>query len=66
MTLAPRPLYPSTSECLIVLFDLECPGAKERLQREQDAWRGSASAEALVDGRTALIVRPGAAARLTS
>lgn len=59
-------LYPSTSECLIVLFDLECPGAEDRLRREQDAWCGSASVERLVEGRSALIIRPGGAARLAS
>ena len=66
VTLAPRPLYPSTLECLIVIFDLEYPGAEDRLRREQDAWCGYASVEALVDGRTALIIRSGGAARLAS
>jgi hypothetical protein len=63
---APEPFYTKTPECLIVLFDLRCPGAEKRLEREVDAWCGSASVEELVEGRSALIIRPGGAARLAS
>jgi hypothetical protein len=62
----PSPFYTKTPECLIVLFDLRSPGTEERLQREQDAWCGSASVEGLVENHTALIIRPGGAVRLAS
>lgn len=63
MTLAPEPLYKTEPECLIVLFDLRCPGVEERLRREMAAWRGRARKEMLADGRAALVMRPGGAAR---
>ena len=66
VSLAPRPLYPSSAECLIVLFDLRCPGSEERLTREQDAWCGSASVEGLAEDRAALVIRPGGATRIPS
>ncbi len=40
-------LYPKTPECLIVLFELRCPGAEERLRREQAAWHNCARVEGL-------------------
>jgi hypothetical protein len=63
---APRPFYTKTPECLIILYDLRYPGAEERLQREQNAWRGSASVERLLEGHSALINWPGGATRLAS
>jgi hypothetical protein len=66
VTLAPRPFYTTTPECLIVLFNSRYPGAEERLQRERDAWRGSANVEALAANCRALIIRPGGATRLAS
>lgn len=59
-------LYPNDPRCLIVLFNSGHPGARERLQREVDAWRGSAHIEKLEEGHSALIIQPGGATRLTS
>jgi hypothetical protein len=61
-----RELYPETPRCLTILFDLRHPGTRERLQREVDAWCGSAHVERLAEGRSALIIRPGGATRLAS
>jgi hypothetical protein len=60
-----NPFYKKTPECLVVLFDLQCPGAGERLQREQAGRHGSASVEELVEGRS-LIIRPAGATRMAS
>jgi hypothetical protein len=62
----PESLYLNTPKCLVVLFDLRYPGAEERLQREQAAWRGFARAEVLTAGHSGLIIWPGAATRLAS
>jgi hypothetical protein len=59
---APQTLYPTESKCLITLFDLRCPGAKQRLRRELAGWRGFARAERLIGGRVVLVMRPGEAA----
>jgi hypothetical protein len=61
--IAPGTLYKTNPECLIVLFDLRCPGAKERLRRELVAWRGFARMEMLTDGRAVLVMRPGGGVR---
>jgi hypothetical protein len=47
--------------CLLVLFDLRCPGAEQRLRRELAAWRGFAVTEKLHDHHAVLVVRPGGA-----
>ena len=59
-------LYSETPECLIVLFSSGYRGTEERLQREQEAWYGSARIERLAEGHSALIIRPGCAMRLVS
>jgi len=59
-------LCPKTHRCLIVLFDLRYPGAKERLWREHAAWYGYAHVENLTTDGAVLIIRPGAATRLAA
>jgi hypothetical protein len=59
-----RPFYTKTPECLLILFDLQHPGAADRLRREEDAWCGFAHVERLTEGHSALIIRPGGATRL--
>jgi hypothetical protein len=59
-------LYPHIPECLIILLDLTYPGAERHLQRELDAWRGSAHIERLTTDRAILIIRPGAATELAA
>jgi hypothetical protein len=59
-------LYPTGETGIWVLFDLRYPGIQERLRREQDAWRGFAHVESLAEGRSALIILPGGAARLAA
>jgi hypothetical protein len=60
-----NPLYPSSSECLISLYDLQYPGTAESLHREREAWQQEqADIEALDENHFVLIVRPGGAWRL--
>ena len=61
-----KSLYPNGARYLISVFDLRHPGAEERLNRERDAWCGSAEVERLTAETSVLIVRPGAAARLAA
>jgi hypothetical protein len=60
-----KQLYPSSSECMVVLFDLRLPEAAERLHRERAAWQAQSDVEALDKDHFALTVRPGGAQRLT-
>jgi hypothetical protein len=63
--IAPQPFYLTEPESLITLFDLQFPGAKQRLARELAAWHGFAHAERLGDDRAALVMRPGGALELS-
>jgi len=49
------------SAAIVALFDLQCPGAAERLAREHAGWRGSATVKQLDAESAALIIRPGGA-----
>jgi hypothetical protein len=60
---APGTLYRNGPRCLLILIDLQRPGAEQRLHRELAAWRGFARSERLLDGYVALVVRPGGAVR---
>ena len=57
-------LYPSSSECIISLYDLQCPGTAESLHREREAWQEQADIEDLDENHSVLILRPGGARRL--
>jgi hypothetical protein len=59
-----KQLYPSSSECMVVLFDLRLPGTTERLHRERAAWQEQSDIEALDQNHFVLIVQPGGARRL--
>ena len=52
------------SAAIVVLFDLQCPGAAERLAREHAGWRGSANVEQFDAGHDVLVIRPGGALRI--
>jgi len=54
-------LYPSSYECLIILYDLQFPGKAERLDRECAGWGGSAHVEQLDARYAVLVIRPGGA-----
>jgi hypothetical protein len=60
---APHGGYQSTPLSTIVIFDLRCPKALERLRRERAAWQADADIEALDENHFVLVVRPGGAAR---
>jgi hypothetical protein len=60
---APEPLYSSSAECIVVLFDAQKPGDVACLFRHLAAWGESAEVQYVGEGRYALIVRPGGAAR---
>jgi hypothetical protein len=64
--IAPRPLYLSDPECLIVLFDLREPEAVEQLHRGRAIWQGDSDIEALDEDHFILVIRPGAARRLAA
>ena len=49
------------SAAIVALFDLQFPGAADRLAREHAGWRGSATVKQLDAGYAALIIRPGGA-----
>ena len=65
MTLTPKTLYPSSSQYIIVLFDLRLPGIADRLARERTAWQAQCYIEALDENHVALLMRPGGARRVT-
>ena len=56
---APRGLYPTDPECLIVVFDLAEADGPAALDRLRDAIAGYTSVEALDENSVALIVCPG-------
>jgi hypothetical protein len=66
MTLTPKTLYPSSSQYIIVLFDLRLPGTAQRLDRERAAWQAESDTESLDENHVALLVQPGGARRLAA
>jgi len=64
MRSAPTALYPSSSEYIVVLFDLRLPGTADRLERECAAWQAQSFIEALDENHFVLLVWPGGARRL--
>ena len=62
--IAPKTLYPNSSECMVVLFDLRLPSTAGRLHREHAAWQEQSDIEALGENHFAFIVRLGGAQRL--
>ena len=47
----------------LIIFDVRCAKAVERLHRERTAWQADADIEALDEDHFVLVVRPGGAAR---
>ena len=66
MTLTPKTLYPSSSQYIIILFDLRLPGTAQRLDRERAAWQAQSDTESLDENHVALLVQPGGARRLAA
>ena len=66
MRSAPKTLYPSSSNYVLVLFDLRLPGTAHHLDRERAAWQAQSDIEALDENHVVLIVRPGGARRLAA
>jgi hypothetical protein len=60
---APQGGYQSSSLSTIIIFDLRCTSAVERLHRERAAWQADADIEALDEDHFVLVVRPGGAER---
>ena len=44
-----KTVCPSSSQYIIVLFDLRLPGTADRLDRERAAWQAQSDTEALDD-----------------
>ncbi len=65
MRSAPKTLYPSSSQYIIILFDLRLPGTADRLDRERTAWQAQCDIEALDKNHFALLVWPGGARGLS-
>ena len=65
MRSAPKTLYPSSSEYVLVLFNLRLPGTADRLDRERAAWQAQCDTETLDENHVVLLARPGGARRLT-
>jgi hypothetical protein len=61
-----HPFYTKTPECLIAIFDLTHPGAKERLHREVAAWHGYADVVNLTAEASVLVIRPGGATKVAA
>ena len=60
-----KQLYPSSSECMVVLFDHRCPGVADRFRSEWEAWGEDAdNLEYLDANHVILTIRPGGARRL--
>ena len=63
MRSAPK-TFPTSSEYMVVLFDLRLPGTANRLDRERTAWQAQSDIEALDENHFVLLVRPGGARSL--
>lgn len=63
---APNPFYTSSSECIIVLFDLRESKAAEELHHARAVWQGDSDIVALDQDHFVLVVRPGGAQRLVA
>jgi len=59
-------LYRSSTECIIILFDVRESASEQRLHRERTAWRGYANVQEFYPGYAALIVWLGGALELST
>ena len=66
MDFAPKEAYQTSGGCTLIIFDIRCPEAAERLHRERAAWQEHADIEALDEDHLVLIIKPGGAWRLTA
>ncbi len=55
----------SSSNTLLICFNLRCTGTEGRLRREHAGWRGLADIEWLDVEHAVFVIRPGGALRLT-
>ena len=63
MGFAPNEANQRSGEMTLIIFDVRCAEAVERLHRERAAWQADADIEALDEDYFVLVVRPGGAAR---
>ena len=56
-----RQLNPKSSECLFIRYDLQCPGAKERLNLVCNGFGDSAHVEYVDATHAVLVIWPGGA-----
>ncbi len=66
MTLAPRQLYASDPECIVILYDLRDPGACEQVHRLRAVWQADSGLEALGPDHMIVFLFPGATRRLAA
>jgi len=63
MGFAPNEANQRSGEVTLIIFDVRCAKAVERLHREQAAWQADANIEGLDEDHFVLVVRPGGAVR---
>jgi hypothetical protein len=66
MTFAPRPLYASDPECIVILFDLREPEAPEQVHCLRAVWQAESDLEALGPDHMIVFLFPGAGWRLAA
>jgi hypothetical protein len=64
--LRPDAVYPSSSPCIVVLFDLREPGAAQDLHQARGVWQEDSDIEALDEDHFALLLRRSAGRRFMS
>jgi hypothetical protein len=66
VTLAPRLLYPSDPECIVILFDLRDPEACEQVHRLRAVWQADSGLEALGPDHMVVFLFPGTPQRIAA
>ena len=66
MTLAPKSLYVSDPECIVILFDLREPEASEQVHHLRAVWQADSNLEALGRDHMIVFLFPGAVRRLAA
>jgi hypothetical protein len=63
---APRQVYASDPECVLILFDLRDQGACEQIHRLRAVWQADSDLEALGPDYMIVFLFPGATQRLAA
>ncbi len=63
---APRPLYASDSECIVILFDLRHPESCKQIHRLRAVWQADSDLEGFGPDHMIVFLFPGATQRLAA